>query len=160
MLICIGFTSCKKDDDYQPKGDYQPAGDYVVSGNNNNTINVYNITVDSWILSDDSYSFYNVYQLPTNANLNGVVMVYEQDEDKTVCFALPYTINDAAWSFGYSSETNKIEFILRSASGSTSFNTPSTMYYKVVVIPPGIAAVNPTLDLKNYAEVKKNFNLK
>ena len=157
IITSLTFSSCVKDGPVGPQG---PAGADGANGTNGNA-NVLGSTTLSVTSADwtaNGNEWYETFILGTITQDivdKGAVMVYEQYNSSWT--ALPYTLGITGRSFDfyvggghiYSSNTN----------GTASTN-PGNQTYRFVVISASNRMAHPTVNYKNYAEVKKAFNLK
>lgn len=167
LLVCgtMIIASCSKDK-YQPKGDYQPKGNY---GNANITSST-TVTLNNWANDYDDGINYEYSSTVTWASITqdikdkGIVMVYADDGSGS-WQALPYT--DAgddyySASFNFSFKVGSVKVIANGFddTGSPAPSDFSGLIVRVVAISTASRMANPNVDLKNYNEVKKVFNLK
>lgn len=149
VLCLLVVVSCKKDDDsaYQPKGNYP-------------TIYTKQFTV-TWTQNAPGY-----YCLLTDANITqdvvdkGDVVVYLSN-DNGGWIALPITMPITST---YATTLTPVHYL----GGITvwAYDTdmqqtadPGPTTFKVVIISAVARLANPTLNVNNYEEVKKMFNL-
>lgn len=124
-------------------------------------------TATSWAW--DSPYYYTNISMPelTSENINtAAVMVYFSTGSAWI--ALPYTqYNSPAQNYimGFSSSVGNVQVTWFYDTSLSDGVNPNTYYgtnvqYKIVVIPPKVMQANPDLDIRNYKEVQKRFNLK
>lgn len=154
-LLLVSITllnSCKKGDD----------GIDGKDGNAN--VTSVTLTATSWAWDGVNYwrhaDFSGVSILTSDVCSTGAVMVYFTDGSGNY-IPLPISLNLTStvqqhWFFAYL--TNKISIFYENSNLSDP-NPPPTSF-KLVCIPQKSMMANPNLDLKNYNEVKKVFNLK
>lgn len=148
-VTALAFSGCAKD------GATGPAGATGATGNANVQNFSFATTTASWTLSSGTW-FYN-YSLPSTTNMSGAVFMYLQSG--TVFTQLSFTQNDKEYYFAYDTNAPHVGVYVTSASGASSIPNPGALNFKVVVIPPASIKANPTVNWKNYDEVKKTFNL-
>ena len=135
-----------------------PAGEDGKDGNANVVSS--SITSGSWSFVSPSWSQSFTYSAITQDILdNGAVLVYVASGVNY--YQLPYTFYPTS---SYSRTYNYVHYL----GGLKVFVTdsdlittePGTLEFKVVVIEASFLMKNPNVDLNNYQEVKKAFNLK
>ena len=146
------FSNCAKD------GAVGPAGKDGNDGNANVVSS--SITSGSWSFVSPSWSQYFTYSAITQDILNnGAVLVYVAEGVNY--YQLPYTFYPSS---SYSRTYNYVHYLggLKVYVTDSDLNTPEpgTLKFKVVVIEASGLMKNPNVDLNNYQEVKKAFNLK
>jgi hypothetical protein len=153
-LLSLGliFSACKKETG--PQGPQGEQGQQGKTGNSNVITQTYTLVSASWALGCSGSCWYYTWNvLPYSDMTNGAVQVYAQSGTEWV--SMPFTVQDIEFYYTYSSSS--ISFRVRSASGNTSVSNPGDNVFKVVYIPP--AMVKKGVNLKNYSEVKKAYNL-
>lgn len=152
-LLFIGMITlvgCKKEQ-------YQPKGDYVVKGQNNNNVQSAIYTINTW---NGSNTYWWRDLDASDLNLTGVVMVYRKNGTSYESLSTANANNyNESIGFDYDTYTKVIGIVHASISGAAIPN-PGTETYKVVTIPTSGMATNPNIDLSNYEEVSKAFDLK
>lgn len=159
-LLFIGMTTlvgCKKD--YITKEDAD--NKYVQQGANNNTVQTEVFTTNSnqWIQSGSSSSyFYNHSSTKITSDVisNGAVMVYLGDGSGNLWIAMPFSRSGLEFMYGIEPSNVQVDI---SQSNGLMPNNPGGQQFKVVIIPPSGMKANPNVDLTNYNEVAKVFNL-
>jgi hypothetical protein len=160
ILLAISILNgCKKGEDGKDGADGQNGAANLIA---------YTYSISSWLYS--SPAWYKNLSVPelTPDNINSAsVQVYFYSATNT-WKALPFTqYNSGAADYlmGFETTINivKITWIYDSSLSSGSdpnayFGT--TCQFKVVLIPPAMIVSHPDVDLKNYEEVKKAFDLK
>ena len=135
-----------------------PAGEDGKDGNANVVSS--SITSGSWSFVSPSWSQSFTYSAITQDILNnGAVLVYVASGVNY--YQLPYTFYPTS---SYSRTYNYVHYLggLKVYVTDSDLNTPEpgTLKFKVVVIEASGLMKNPNVDLNNYQEVKKAFNLK
>jgi hypothetical protein len=149
VLSLLVVVSCKKDDDsaYQLKGNYP-------------TIYSKQYTV-TWTLSAPGY-FCSI----TDANItqdvvdNGYVEVYLSNENRG-WIALPITMPITST---YATTYTPVHYlggitVWAYDTDTQQTDDPGATTFKIVIISAVARQANPTLNVKNYEEVKRAFNL-
>jgi hypothetical protein len=177
----IFIIGCAKDGETGPAGADGVNGANGTNGTNgingtngsngNANVSQSNFTVNG---SDWTYNNLPVWDQSLTVILNdnditqniidsGIVMVYlSLNSPATEWFALPFTqkLNgnylSQTWAFAYSLNNVTIKFYF---SDGSSPSTPSTNYFKVVVISGTQRIANPNVNWNNYQEVKAFLNL-
>lgn len=154
--ISILFNGCKKTET-------GPAGK---DGNSNVKATLYDATSWSWS-TPYYYLNLNVPDL-TATNINAAaVMVYFNKGTSNSWIALPYTQYDSPYDYfmGFNTSSGNVQITWVYDSSLSSGSNPNVYYattvkFKVVVIPPAIIKQYPNINLNNYNEVMKTFNIK
>ncbi len=152
LTLILGLSSCKK-------GDTGPAGSQGTAGTNGSA-NVQSFTVTtnnaSWGLDgSNSYtSAINVTAINSSVLNGGTIQVFIGDGTSTEWGALPFSYSIVQYNYSY-----KVGQVLLSVSLSTGAapSNPGGQQFKIVVIPP--AKIIPNVNIKNYEDVKKAYNL-
>ncbi len=146
----LAFNSCKKDDD----------NSYVKTGTNTNTIQNTAITVHSsdWVWDNIYNQWYVKYYTTTNSQsaIYGYVMSGNGKE------AMPYydQVNGTTMSFAGNLFSSPSYILFEYYNLSTTLARPtSDQYFYLVAIPPAMIAEHPNVNMENYEEVKKTFNI-
>ena len=172
-LLAAGFislTACVKEGPVGPQG---PAGYDGANGAQGATgptgsVNILNntivVTPANWTASTGSSNttvtggayFYDNFNFISSIGSGSAVMIYLQLFNTWI--PLSWTNNDQEYSFDYTPTT--FQLTLQSASGTTTVPLPTANdTFKVVVIPQALKALHPTVNYKDYKEVKHTFNL-
>ena len=147
----LTINSCKKDDDsaYQLKGNY---------GNANIYSSQYTVT---WTINAPAYycdiSDYNITQAVLDY---GSVQVY-MSTGTDGWIALPYTIpisSSYSTTYIFAHYLGSVR-VVKSDTDYTQTGNPGTTTFKIVCISASGRKANPNVNLRNYEEVKKAFNL-
>ncbi len=151
VFLIVALNGCKK-------------GDPGTNGSANVTSGVY--SVSSWTYSSPQYSAnFSVPDL-TSANINtAAIMVYFSNGGNWI--ALPFTQYNSPYNYfmGFNTGIGNVQVTwiydtsLSSGKDPNSYYSSAALLYKVVIIPPSVMVANPNLDLKNYKDVKRRFNL-
>ena len=148
-----GNTGCTKGEDGTPGK----------SGNANVTARTF--SVSSW--ASNSSRWYAQLSVPelNSSNINSASVQVYWGTVSNNWLALPYTYVTSTTNYfmGYLTTVNLVE-VRWDYNGAGIGSDPNTVFgsavqIKVVVIPPAAMVANPHLDLKNYQEVAKQFNL-
>ena len=158
LFSVLTFTSCKKDDDsgLQPKGNYPEVSTLLFS-----------LTSANWGhvgTAGTSGDGYVADLLATNITADiaatGTVLCYVSPDNAT-WLQLNYTIPFSTWSESwigffstghYGIEVMDSDFLTQMPTGTT--------YARLITMTHTARLQNPNVDLSNYNEVKKAFNLK
>ncbi|HYD19997.1 MAG TPA: hypothetical protein VEB40_00880 [Flavipsychrobacter sp.] len=141
ILMVISFymitaSSCKKD-----KTEYQPKGDYVTSGTNVNTVKVVDFAV-AWAGLPVFIQYF------PDIDMDGGIFIYVKSGST---FApLPVTFDGMDLSYEYDSAQRKVMLY------ADNYFVLMNENFRLIAIPPG-ARIG--VDMKNYDEVRKAFNL-
>lgn len=135
------------------------------AGNANVTSRTFYVSSWSWD-SPNYYADFNVPELTADNINSAAVLVYFRTTSGT-WYAVPYTqyTSSSDYHMGFITVAGTVEVTwfydnpLSSGSDPNAFYG-TTVYYKVVVIPPAERKANPNLDLNNYEAVKAAFHLK
>ena len=147
----ITLNGCKKDDDsaFQLKGNYGNAN--VYSGQ---------FTV-TWTLSAPAYYCDIIDNNITQAVLDyGSVQVY-MNSGSNGWIALPYTIpmsSSYSTTYAFAHYLGSVR-VIKSDTDYTQTVNPGATTFKIVCISASGRKANPNVNLNNYEEVKKAFNL-
>jgi hypothetical protein len=152
------LVGCKKD--YITKKDAD--NKYVQQGTNNNTVQTETFTTNSnqWVQSTSSASYYYNHSstnITSDVISNGAVMVYLGDGSGNVWIAMPFS--KSGLDFAYAMQPSNVQVDISQSNGLMP-NNPGGQQFKVVTIPASGMKANPNVDLTNYKEVAKTFNLK
>ena len=153
VALSFLFNSCIVEGEQGPQG---PAG----SDGNANVVSS-SLTTSNWsYLSPDWYINFNYDAITQDILDNGAVLLYVKSGSNY--FQLPYTY--------YPSSTYSRTYTFKHYLGGLSVYVtdsdltqplnPGLLTFKVVVIASSSIAKYPNLDLNNYEEVKKTFDLK
>jgi hypothetical protein len=149
-VLLLTFSACKKEG---------PAGKDGKDGNAN--VQSSTFTVTSWGYSAPSYyADINYSAITAGIINNGAVLVYLSNGSGGYS-QLPLTIYPSS-SYSETLETVSGPGFVRifiTDSDLTAPITPGTLTFKVVVIAASARMANPDVDLSNYNQVKKAFNL-
>ena len=144
-ISTVMINGCAKD------GATGPAGK---NGNANVNSSQFTVSPFQWQTSGGSYVATYTAPAITNGN-NDAVMLYLNSSSQWI--ALPYSsIVVSGDNLGFAYSTNNLTLIYQPASGTSPSNTWT---FKQVVIPPAAMVAHPNVNLNNYMEVKKAFNL-
>lgn len=155
ILALLFVASCKK-------GDTGPAGEPGKDGSSNVTATTYSI--GSW--TNGSSFWYADLTVPALTASNhdlAAVQVFFSTNNGTNWIALPYTaVSSTNYFMEYVTGVNLVEvqWIYNGVGNGSSPNSfyGTTIYIKVVVIPPGMK--KPGINTNNYHELKAAYNLK
>jgi len=158
MLVCASvtvFDACKKPE----KGDTGPAG---ADGNAN--VHSQISTVTSWSFSAPVYyADITVPALTEAIANNGAVLVYMASSGGgSPYMQLPVTVYPSASyseTFSVITATGVVEINIKD-SDLTSPSLPSAHTFKIVTIESRMLQAHPEVNLKDYEQVKRVFNLK
>jgi hypothetical protein len=159
LLLAISMvilSGCKKGEDGAPGKD----------GSAN--VTAYTYSISSWDYTSPAY--YKSLSIPelTSQNINTAsVQVYLGTTSNT-WRAIPfsqYNSGAADYLMGFETTIGSVKVTWIYDSSLSSGSDPNTYFgttcqFKVVIIPPAMIAANPGVDLKNYEEVKRIFNVK
>lgn len=160
-ILFIGMTAlmgCKKD--YITKKDADSK--YVQQGTNNNTVQSETFTVYSYDWNGSSSSGYWYYDYYTSkVNLSGAVLLYMYNGTQYISISTTaYAPNfEEGIGFAYDTSTGMLEVQHYSTSGS-SLSNPGMEKFKIVTVPSSGMKAHPNVNLSDYKEVSKTFNLK
>lgn len=154
FLICaIFFQSCIVEGEQGPQG---PAGE---DGNAN--VQSSSLTTSNWTyLSPDWYINFTYSAITQDILDNGAVLVYVKSGSNY--FQLPYTFypnSSYSRSYTFKHYLGGLTVVVTDSDWLQSPN-PGLLTFKVVVIASSAIAKHPNVNLKNYDEVKKTFELK
>lgn len=154
MLLSIGFTSCKKGDTGEPGKD----------GNAN--VTSMTLSSPSWAWDASNYWRKSIWTgasiLTSDVASSGSVMLYQNTSG--VYVALPLAVNytgtvqEHDW-FTYSTGIVNV-YVENSDLSDPIAQIPSSVTYKLVCIPKSGMITHPGVDLRNYEQVKKAFDIK
>lgn len=157
MLISASLiiSSCAKD------GETGPAGK---DGNANVQSILLNATSSSWGF-DNTYKWSSAtwtgVSILTSSTINsGAMMLYEGGSGNWLAVPYTFSIGTTGISFNsfYEVIPNSITVYNQLSDGSNP--SPGAVQYRLVCIPPAGLAAHPEVDLKNYEQVAKAFDLK
>lgn len=149
------ITGCKKGKDGEPGKD----------GSTNVISKLFSATSASWSNNGSYwYAFLTVPDLTTD-NINSAAIQVFFSTSNNSWTAVPYTeVASSNYFMGFITKPNNIEVTWENntslGSNPNSFYTATTVQFKVVIIPAAARLANPNVDLNNYNEIKKTFNLK
>lgn len=169
------FTGCKKETVQGPAGATGATGPAGTNGNAN-VISSSTFALNNWVdLTNDGTNFECSNAISWSAisqdiKDKGIVMVYLQDNSNLEWIALPYSksfslgggYGSVFYSFGINVGLIKIYatgFADAGSLSSSDFNSYNFIV-RAVAIPSSNRIAHPEVDLNNYEEVKKVFNLK
>lgn len=172
-MIFTFSNGCKKE-----TGPAGPAGTNGTNGTNGNAnvISSSTFALNNWVdLTNDGTNFQCSNAISWSAisqdiKDKGIVMVYLQDNSNLEWIALPYSSSfslgggygSVFYSFGINVGLIKIYatgFADAGSLSSSDFNSYNFIV-RAVAIPSSSRMAHPEVDLNNYEEVKKVFNLK
>lgn len=153
LIMVLSLNSCKKGKDGEPGKD----------GSSNVSSHTFSVT--SW--TDHSDYWYTQLQISelTSDNINTASVQVYFGTVNNVWRAVPYTyVASTNYFMNYLTTIGMVE-VRWEYNGIGSGNSPTSIYsatsqFKVVVIPPAAKKAHPNVDLNNYSEVKKTFDLK
>lgn len=156
LLVCMVIAGiltsigCKK-------GDTGPAGPAGAAGNANVQTYTYSVTSAQWVADAANLQWSVDYTLPAAAVLTGAVLLFIQDGSNWA--ALPHVDYGVTFEFGYDPTTKIIEVQSADAKAIKMIPNPGDMTFMVVTIPQLLMKTMSSVNLKNWPEVKKAFNL-
>lgn len=127
--------------------------DYPHSEVNSNVV-----TVDNWTGDGDGYvATAQVDFITQDIHDNGAVMCYI--EDGGTWLAMPVTLSSGSWisHYVFSTQVGGVNLIVYDDDGLTA--NPGTTSFKIVAINSVGMTQNPNVNLDNYEEVKKAFDI-
>jgi hypothetical protein len=135
-------------------------------GNANVQTIQYVVTPGDWTGDTDEYdASLSVPEITQDIFNNGAVLLYSMYENAT-----PYSFNLIPYTYVYNNETTymdaniyvgSIDLFLRQISGGVNNTSqPTSNYIIKVVIIAGVNVSDIPVDVKNYAVLKKYYNLK
>lgn len=159
IMLMLTITSCKKDK-------YQPVGDY----GNANIISSNTLTLNNWsVVNDDGVNFEFETtvlwgEITQEIVDNGIVMVYIKFSSSD-WIALPFSFSDdnySSLSINYSFSVGQVDI---SVLGFDDVNDHNASEFngttaRVVVMSQEGRMSHPNVDLTDYEEVKRVYNLK
>jgi hypothetical protein len=151
IVSAMTFSGCAKD------GATGPAGK-----NGNANVTSTNLVNPVWTWDGTSYYSYCTWS-PSNltsvVNSSGSVMVYGSDGSGG-WYALPITLNTSTYQQHqyFDSNTNSVTIYIENSNLSNP-NPSSTMQFKVVCIPPAAIKANPSVNIRDYNQVRNAFHL-
>jgi len=158
------LNGCAKDGETGPAGKDGQNGNANVSCSTVTTLNNWNSAYDDGIYFTYEHDVYWT-GLTQAIKDKGVVMVYYMDGPNNDWVAIPYTQEDTgyfeqvAYYFGAGKLTMEITGYDNSGSpGASAYN--GVFIIRIVAIAASSRVAHPEVDLKNYNEVKKIFNIK
>jgi len=165
LILLFNLTSCVKEGPQGPPGKdgiNGLNGQDGQDGNANVKTTVFQVTPSDWTQTSSDIYYLKYLSIITNDIVdNGAVLVYWKSTNSNSYQALPMTwpsSNTKIYRYWYSSTLLEVEIV--QADGTTP-TLPSTTYtYKVVAIEGDYASRPLPINIKNYSEVKKYFNLK
>jgi hypothetical protein len=153
VVISVVVNGCKKE------GAQGPAG--------NANVKSATFSVSTWYWNTPNYYVNLGVTELTSSNVNtAAVMVYFTYGNKP-WYAVPYSQYNypSNYYMGFNTGVGNVQVTWFYDSSLSSGDDPNTYYaatikIKVVTIPPAEIKKHPDLNLKNYQEVSKTFNLK
>lgn len=143
------------------KGEVGPAGK---DGSSNVSSTVFQASSWSWS-SPNYYVNFNVPEITGDNLTSAAIMVYFT-KDNTKWTALPFTQYNSPSNYfmGFNTSINRVQITWIYDSSLSQGDNPNVYYgvavqYKVVVIPKAAKDAHPNVNLNNYSEVKKAFDL-
>ena len=165
-IVALTFTACQKEGPIGPEGPQGPEGPAGDNASSSVTSFYYTIFEDEWQTFGDpgiGFGYIGAMDFPevTEDVLNyGAVLVYLYQDNSL--FSLPTTFinsEDGGYltSIWVTLQFEQILITFQDSDGNTI--NPGEQEFKVVIIEGGIP-IPESLNLQNYDEVKKYFNLK
>lgn len=143
------------------KGDVGPTGK---DGSSNVSATVFQASSWSWS-APNYYINLNVPEITSENLTSAAIMVYFT-KDNIKWTAVPFTQYNSTYNYfmGFNTSIGQVQVTWIYDTSLSSGDNPNVYYgvtvqYKVVVIPPAAKKANPNVDLSNYNEVKKAFNI-
>jgi len=127
---------------------------------NNVSSQIVTVGQNEWIGDGDGYSVTKSLSiLNSSIASNGVVMAYMKDGEDYTAMPLTFSSGQGLWisHMIFTHNSNSITFINYDDDGLTP--NPGSSTFKVVCISNSGLNQNPNVDLTNYKEVEKAFNL-
>jgi len=151
------LIACKKEE-----GPVGPQGLQGETGNANVQSQIITVLPSDW---DDEGTWYSAIMpcdlITQEIQESGAVMAYQRGLDPSVYTALPVSavfIGDTVTTHvGFEHTVNEVYFFIQAAEGVTP--QPGERTYKVVAIESSGLIANPDVNLYDYEEVKKTFDL-
>ncbi len=152
MLIING---CKKGKDGEPGKD---GSSTVIS-------KTFSISSGSWVSTSSRWYVSLTVPELTTSNINSAAVQVFFGSGNNNWVAMPFTeVATSNYFMGFETDPNYIKVTWENnvglGSNPNSFYSLTTVQFKVVVIPPSARMANPNVDLNNYSELSKAFNLK
>ncbi len=167
-LIVLMFGSCAKDGATGPAGAAGKDGTNGTNGNANVT-GSNTVTLNNWVSDYNDGTDFGFHSDATWSGITqvivdkGVIMVYVSD-DNGGWIALPTTESGTGYSatIGFQFSVGSVSIFINGYddSGSTVAADFNGTVIRVVAIAASNRVDNPNVNLSNYEEVKKAFNLK
>lgn len=145
----LAFTGCKK-------GDTGPAGP---PGNANVQAYTFNVYASDWTANNVNKEWYVDLTLPAGADVSGAVLVYLQYDSYSYWAALPHVDFGITFEYGFDPSTYVVEVQSQDAAYTSMIPNPGPVNFRVVTIPQAMSKSGSPVNWKNYAEVKKTFQL-
>lgn len=167
-VLALTFIACEKGDTGDP-GPQGPQGAQGPPGSVNVISKTITVSSSDWILYSNPLGGYmkgsqkSVPEITSSIVSSGAVMVYLRQSYVSGGYyyqALPYNwvINSNNMrSYHFSISTNLVNLFIEEADNT--LGSLGSYTYKVVIIPGNRMAEHPDINLLNYNEVKRKFNL-
>lgn len=156
MLV---FTSCTKEGPVGPQG---PAGADGLNGlNGSSNVAAYTGTTQnsSWVVNTNNIELdatFPVSAITSNVVANGTIQVFLGDGTGNTWSAMPFSYTSVEYNYSYS--VGQVVIQVTQGNGVLPSN-PGAQQYKIVVIPPAARKANPHVNLHDYNEITKTFNV-
>ncbi|HEX7414337.1 MAG TPA: hypothetical protein VF411_09875 [Bacteroidia bacterium] len=168
VATMILFTQCN----VGPQGAQGPigltgaAGTNGTNGTNGNTVQTFTgSTVSaSWTSVNGNTEWDASFTVPAataTVVANGTIEAFLGDGTGTVWYALPSSYKGLEYNYSY--QLNQVGIQVTNTAGTLPTlpgGGTGVEQFKFVVISPSARLANPNVNFKNYAEIKKAFNLK
>jgi len=119
------------------------------------------ITISDWV--GDGNGFYATATVPIitqSISSNGAVLCYIEDAaNPGVYWAMPYSEVQSSWTRHWAFANDSDEILIQTQDDDGLTLDPGSRNFKIVVIESSGLILNPNVDLSNYKEVEKAFNL-
>lgn len=148
----LAITSCKKKTVTGPTG---ATGAQGATGNANVISRTFTIT--TWTPSGYTYASDYLYlpELDSAVFVSGSVMTYMMNSSSF--YPLPLT--DGTFMFEAEYGLNYAQLFIFNMDHSPFSSSPSPVIVRIVIIPPAVKKLHPTINYKDYNEVKQALQL-
>jgi hypothetical protein len=117
------------------------------------------ITISDWTGGGAGYTGSATVPIITQSILNSGAVLCYIETTPGVYWAVPYSEVQSGWTRHWAFAYDNDEILIQTQDDDDATPNPGSRNFKIVVIESSGLILNPNVDLTNYKEVEKAFNL-
>jgi hypothetical protein len=142
-----------------PAGATGPQGVAGTNGSTNVASYMGSTQNSSWVVNTNNYELdatFPVSAITQDVVTNGTIQVFLGNSAGSQWSAMPFSLTGVEFNYTYSVG----QVVIQETQGNSTLPTnPGVQYFKFVVIPSAARKAHPEVNLHNYNEIKKAFNV-